>query len=33
MTTNLLETLRALAGIALGMVSILCLYAFTEKLK
>lgn len=27
------ETLPALAGIALGMISILCLYAFTEKLK
>ena len=27
------DALRTLAGIALGMVSILCLYAFTEKLK
>jgi|JI10StandDraft_1071094.scaffolds.fasta_scaffold151046_6 hypothetical protein len=29
----LTDAFRALAGIALGMVSILCLYAFTEKLK
>ena len=29
----LTDALRALAGIALGMVSILCFYAFTEKLK
>ena len=27
------DAFRALAGIALGMVSILCLYAFMEKLK
>ena len=29
----LTDAFRALTGIALGMVSILCLYAFTEKLK
>ena len=27
------DALRALAGIALGMVSVLCFYAFTEKLR
>lgn len=27
------DILRTLAGIGLGMVSILCFYAFTEKLK
>ena len=27
------DAFRALAGIGLGMVSILCFYAFTEKLK
>ena len=27
------DAFRALAGIGLGMVSILCLYAFMEKLK
>jgi len=29
----LTDALRTLAGIGLGMVSILCFYAFTEKLK
>ena len=27
------DALRTIAGIGLGMVSILCFYAFTEKLK
>ena len=29
----LTDILRTLAGIGLGMVSVLCFYAFTEKLK
>ena len=29
----LTDALRTIAGIVLGMVSVLCFYAFTEKLK
>jgi len=29
----LTDALRTIAGIGLGMVSVLCFYAFTEKLK